>query len=157
MKVISIFFLSFILFFACTKKKGLQDESITGLLKSLSETENFEQASACYTAGTLRIVSDIITFNNISKDELFPILAFLRGALSWDIIAEIITEDTAAFNIMITDHVTDNMVGFALPCLMRREQDKWRIDMEKEMTIMRDSFKSRSKNSYLNKKLKESL
>jgi hypothetical protein len=82
-----------------------------------------------------------------------PVLAFLRGARNWDI-AEKITGDRAELQIVITDHATDNMVGWSFPLLMKKEQDKWRIDMEKEMTATRDSLKD-AKRDYLNRRLKE--
>jgi len=142
-----------ILVITCSKNSEPDGVSPYSLLNSLAKAETFDQALLCYSNNTRKAVKEILPLKNISKSEILPILAFLKNAIKWEIRAEKITAEQAELEILISDHIIDNMTGFVMPCRMLRENGKWRIDMEENIL----SLKKNSKNSseYLDKKLQK--
>ncbi|MCL2025377.1 MAG: hypothetical protein FWG92_01045 [Leptospirales bacterium] len=142
-----------ILLTACPKNSEPDGSSPYSLLNALAKAETFDQALLCYSNNTKKAVREILTLKNVSKSELFPILAFLKGALKWEIRGEKITAGQAELEVLISGHVIDNMTGFVMPCRMLQENDKWRLDIEENiLSIKRDG---RNGGDYLDKKLQK--
>jgi len=142
-----------ILLAACSKDSEPDGSSPYSLLNSLAKAETFDQALLCYSNNTRKAVKDTLSFENISESEFLPILNFLRGALKWEIRAEKITDRQAELEILISDHIIDNMTGFVMPCRMLQENGKWRLDMEENILSLKKSGKNYGE--YFDKKLQE--
>ncbi|MCL1911046.1 MAG: hypothetical protein FWG13_02440 [Leptospirales bacterium] len=136
---------------ACSKNSEPDGTSPSSLLDSLAKAETFDQALLCYSSSTQKAVKEILILKNINKSEFFPILAFLKGALKWEIRAEKITGSQAELEALILDHTIDNMAGFVMQCRMLQENGKWRIDMEENILHLKRN--ERNYNEYFDKKL----
>jgi hypothetical protein len=147
--------LAALLLFFTGCSKNLEPEGATprALLDSLSMAETFDEALLCYSSETRKAVRDVLSLKDASKSELLPLLAFLKGALDWEIRGEKITGERAKLEALILDHVIDNMAGFAMPCEMLKENGKWRLDMKENILSLKGSGKKSGE--YLDKKLKE--
>jgi len=140
-----------ILLTACSKNSEPDGLSPYSLLNSLANAETFDQALPCYSANTRKAVKEALALEGISKPEFLPILAFLKGATKWEIRAEKITAGRAELEVLISEHIVDNMTGFVMPCRMLKENGKWRLDMEENIRSLKKSGKNHSE--YLDKKL----
>ncbi|MDR3237263.1 MAG: hypothetical protein LBT84_02035 [Spirochaetia bacterium] len=145
--------LALIFFAGCPKNREPDGSSPSALLKALAGADNFDQALLCYSSGTKNAIRGILSADkNISEGEFEPVLAFLQGAMSWDIVSEKITGEIAELDVVISDHIVDNRIGFRILCRMVKENNNWRLDMEKEIAGMKGSG---GEAHYLDNKLKK--
>ena len=99
-------------------------------MQSAVKSENIEDVYKYYTKGTADAIKEM--------HKLFPDAAkekdskFAEGA-KWEVIEEKIDGDIATVKIKYTEHPVENMKGFEFPFRMKKEEGKWKIDMEKEM------------------------
>jgi hypothetical protein len=142
------------LFASCSGRKEPAPGSPAAALKILASASDYQSALGCYTSATGSAVKRILSAEGMSERDIFPILAFLRGARSWDVLKETIEGDTASLEIVISDHVTDNMKGGRMLCSMQKEDGGWKIDMEKEMRALEKSLRKNNSGGYLERKLK---
>jgi hypothetical protein len=141
-------------FASCSGKKEAAPGSPAAALKALASASDYQGALGCYTSATGNAVRRILSSGGVSEADILPILAFLRGARSWDVVREAIDGDNASLEIVISDHVTDNMKGGRILCSMKKEDGGWKIDMEKNMRALEKSLRKNDSGGYLERKLR---
>jgi hypothetical protein len=131
-------------------------------IKKQQANGNYDDFYKYYTNDTVKTMAELdrlIEKNQTVKGKEDK--RFMDGA-DWDVIAEKINGNDADVIIKYTDHSIENMRGLELGFKLKKEDGKWKLDMEKDLRKSMEMIKNSGqtgkawKTDYLNK-IKQSL
>jgi hypothetical protein len=143
---------------ACSQKP-------TDVLKEIQKHQaegNYNNLNVYYTKGTVKAMVDLNKLyqkNNTGKTGEDK--RFVEGA-RWDVVAEKVNGNDADLVIKYTEHPVQNMIGLELSFKLKKEDDKWKLDLEKDVLKSLEMIKNSGqtnkagKTDYLNK-MRQSL
>lgn len=120
----------------CSGVKPAKADTPEQLFKILSEADGLNQALGCCTQETVKTAGEIMRQGYAGESEMLAALAFLRGAEDWDILPADYSpnEDAGVFDVVITRHRIDNLKGFRISCVLKKEEGQWRMDMADKLS-----------------------
>lgn len=112
---------------------GSRPSDVLEKMQSVYSSDRFEDAAQYYTKGTVEAMNEL---NKIApksgKEEGLADRKFMKDA-KWTVVDEKIIGDTAEVKVKYTEHPVENMKGFEYAFRMKKEDGRWKIDMEQEM------------------------
>ncbi|TAL34866.1 MAG: hypothetical protein EPN93_11445 [Spirochaetes bacterium] len=119
--------------FGCGGSSGDRPRDVLDAMQKIFSSDDFSGAKKFYTKGTRSAFDDLDKLNPRSrKEEAIPDGRFAKGA-RWELLDESIQGDSAKVRIKYTKHPVENNKGLEVSFNMKKEDDGWKIDMEKEI------------------------
>lgn len=99
-------------------------------LKNITGT-SLEDAAVAYTRGTMDAIRELHKL--MPPDQQKRSLDNKFADAKWEVVEETIQGDDATVKIRFTQHRDQQLKGVEMPFRMKREDGKWKIDMEQEL------------------------
>lgn len=102
-------------------------------LQNAYQSGSLEDPTKYYTKGTMEAMKELGALAPKSEqDKKAQEKEFARGA-KWEVVQEKVEGDTAEVKIKYVEHPVENLKGEEMTFKLRKEEGRWKIDMEKEM------------------------
>ncbi|MDY6935287.1 MAG: hypothetical protein SVZ03_13820 [Spirochaetota bacterium] len=127
--IIGISLLAVLSLSSCSKNPS----DTLGDVQNLYKVDKHEEVKDYYTEGSIKAMEELKKLVPDSQKGGVEIdKKFVSGAI-WEVIEEKIDGDMAEIKIKYTDHPEENMKGLEITYNMKKENGRWKIDMEKEL------------------------
>ena len=150
----AVLLLPLLLLPACKKGEKGRPQDPAATLKRLQKTTSFEEITACYSPGTLRVLESLRQKGSLSKAQARAVMKILDEKISWEVVSEKKNKERASLLLVFTAHPVENRIGQKMPVQFKKIEGRWRIDMEKDLRVMADAPGRAERGNYLEKRLK---
>ncbi len=127
---------------SCSRDKV--STSFGGVFEKLKKAHDFSEAKPYYTDGTIDAIEEAVRDGVIADKERLRILPLFNEKTAWDELSRTNDGSRGSIRIRYTGHPVENMIGFEMNFMLRKEGDSWKIDLEDEI---RHALRGREKGS----------
>ncbi len=150
MKLSEFFIICLTVFlFAGCGSRGKTAENPADIIELLKEYSGKEEILTLYTDETVKEFRKFIDLSGLGEGNSYSILSFIPDKSEVEVTGNSCDGDTCTLTVVFLKHPVENVKGFSLNIIIRKDGDSWKIDRSQDFREMSKGIKDNEAGKYL--------